>query len=141
MESEGAIDLYWIPLGAGAQIVKASGMVYEWFAAKIQRRHRCALYHSALVVTQLQFCCGMGLVPLRGRHVKDCPSCRRAGTGLGSRHARCRARQQPAWSPAVQLCITCPAAVGDGVPVLSGHVEVGAGEVADAGREANLTQR
>jgi hypothetical protein len=43
-----AVDLYWIPLGAGAHVVKASGAMFEAASALIQRRPRCALYHSAL---------------------------------------------------------------------------------------------
>jgi hypothetical protein len=46
----GAVDLYWIPLGAGAHVVRSSGKVYESFAALIGRRPRCALYHTALEV-------------------------------------------------------------------------------------------
>jgi hypothetical protein len=46
----GAVDLYWIPLGAGAHVVKATGLVFESLSATIHRRPRCALYHSALVV-------------------------------------------------------------------------------------------
>src|SRR4051812_12288720 len=49
-EAEGSIDLYWIPLGAGAHVVRMSGKLFEAFAALIGRRPRCALYHSALVV-------------------------------------------------------------------------------------------
>jgi hypothetical protein len=44
----GSVDLSWIPLGAGAHVVKVSGMVFEALAAFTQRRPRCALYHSAL---------------------------------------------------------------------------------------------
>ena len=51
MDPEGSVDLYWIPLGAGARIVRASGMAYEWAAARVRRRRPCALYHSALVVS------------------------------------------------------------------------------------------
>ncbi len=46
----GAIDLYWIPLGAGAHVVRLSGKVYEAITALIRRRPRCALYHTALKV-------------------------------------------------------------------------------------------
>jgi hypothetical protein len=46
----GAIDLYWIPLGAGAHVVRVSGKVYEALTASIGRRPRCALYHTALEV-------------------------------------------------------------------------------------------
>ena len=46
----GAVDLYWIPLGAGAHVVKTSGAIFEAISAFVQRRPRCALYHSALQV-------------------------------------------------------------------------------------------
>ena len=49
-ESRGAVDLYWIPLGAGAHVVRASGKMFEAASAFGQRRRRCDLYHSALVV-------------------------------------------------------------------------------------------
>jgi len=45
------VDLYWIPLGAGAHLVKLCGRVFEWSLAKRQGRDACDLYHSALVVT------------------------------------------------------------------------------------------
>jgi hypothetical protein len=50
-ESLGTVDLYWIPLGAGAHVVRISGKVFEAVSALIQRRGRCDLYHSALVVS------------------------------------------------------------------------------------------
>jgi hypothetical protein len=43
------LDLYWIPLGAGARIVRLSGRTYEAVAAAVQRRPRRDLYHSALI--------------------------------------------------------------------------------------------
>jgi hypothetical protein len=46
----GAVDLYWIPLGAGANVVRLSGKVFEAASAFVQRRERCDLYHSALVI-------------------------------------------------------------------------------------------
>jgi hypothetical protein len=46
----GAVDLYWIPLGAGAHVVRLSGKLYEAITAFIGRRPRCALYHTALEV-------------------------------------------------------------------------------------------
>ena len=48
--SSGAVDLYWIPLGAGAHVVRISGKLFEAVSAFVQRRKRCDLYHSALVV-------------------------------------------------------------------------------------------
>lgn len=49
---EPAIDLYWIPLGAGAggALVRWSGRCYEALAARLAKRPRCDLYHSALEV-------------------------------------------------------------------------------------------
>jgi hypothetical protein len=46
----GSVDLYWIPLGAGAQVVRASGRLFERTSAFVQRRPQRDLYHSALVV-------------------------------------------------------------------------------------------
>src|SRR5262245_21620782 len=48
----GSVDLYWIPLGAGAggAVVRWSGRLYEAVAAALARRRRCALFHSALEV-------------------------------------------------------------------------------------------
>ena len=45
-----AVDLYWLPLGAGGHFVKYNGRVYEWAKARLERRPRCDLYHSALQV-------------------------------------------------------------------------------------------
>ena len=46
----GAVDLYWIPLGAGGNVVRLNGKVYEALKAFIEHRPRCALFHSALAV-------------------------------------------------------------------------------------------
>jgi hypothetical protein len=48
--SPGAVDLYWIPLGAGAHVVRLSGKLYEAIKAFVGHRQRCALYHTALEV-------------------------------------------------------------------------------------------
>jgi hypothetical protein len=48
---DAAVDLYWIPLGAGGHSVRLNGIVYEAIEAVWQRRTRCDLYHAALVVT------------------------------------------------------------------------------------------
>jgi hypothetical protein len=50
MEARAAVDLSWIPLGAGAHLVRLSGMVYEAIAARLHRRPPLDLYHSALIV-------------------------------------------------------------------------------------------
>jgi hypothetical protein len=49
-ESELGVDLYWLPLGAGGHSVRLNGRVFEAVAALLERRSRCDLYHSALVV-------------------------------------------------------------------------------------------
>src|SRR4051794_23001010 len=46
----GAVDLYWIPLGAGGHSVRLNGRVYEALAAARQHRSRCDLFHTALVL-------------------------------------------------------------------------------------------
>jgi len=49
-QTPGTVDLYWIPLGAGAKVVRVSGRIFEAISAFVRRRARCDLYHSALVV-------------------------------------------------------------------------------------------
>jgi hypothetical protein len=44
------VDLYWLPLGAGGRFVRLNGRAYEAFAARLQCRAACDLYHSALQV-------------------------------------------------------------------------------------------
>jgi hypothetical protein len=50
MSDESAVDLFWLPLGAGGHFVRLNGRVYEAVAAWLQRRPACDLYHSALQV-------------------------------------------------------------------------------------------
>ena len=45
-----AVDLYWIPLGAGARSVRFNGLVYEAMTAAIEHRRRHDIYHSALSI-------------------------------------------------------------------------------------------
>ena len=47
---EAAVDLYWLPLGAGGHFVRFNGRVYEAAVALAERRPVCDLYHSALEV-------------------------------------------------------------------------------------------
>lgn len=51
IEHAAAVDLYWIPLGAGSPVVQASGRLFESISARRQRRPRCDLYHAALQVS------------------------------------------------------------------------------------------
>jgi hypothetical protein len=50
-EPRAAVDLYWLPLGAGGHFVRMNGRIYEALAAWRGKRQRRALYHSALIVT------------------------------------------------------------------------------------------
>jgi len=45
-----AVDLFWLPLGAGGHFVRLNGRVYEAVAARCGRRPACDLYHSALQI-------------------------------------------------------------------------------------------
>ena len=46
-----AVDLYWIPLGgSGHSSVRFNGRVFEAIEAARQHRHRCDIYHAALLV-------------------------------------------------------------------------------------------
>jgi hypothetical protein len=45
-----AVDLYWLPLGAGGHSVRLNGKAFEYIVARLDHRDTCELYHSALVV-------------------------------------------------------------------------------------------
>jgi hypothetical protein len=45
-----AVDLYWLPLGAGGHSVRFNGRVFEFVASRLGHRPVCGLYHSALTV-------------------------------------------------------------------------------------------
>ena len=45
-----AVDLFWIPLGAGGHFVRLNGKVYEAAVSLLERRRPLDLYHSALEV-------------------------------------------------------------------------------------------
>ncbi len=47
---DAAVDLYWIPLGAGARSVRFNGRVFEALVAARRHRRPLDLYHAALVV-------------------------------------------------------------------------------------------
>jgi hypothetical protein len=49
-DGRAGIHLYWLPLGAGGNLVRFSGRVYEAIKARLDRRPTCELYHSALQV-------------------------------------------------------------------------------------------
>jgi hypothetical protein len=45
-----AVDLYWLPLGAGGHFVRLNGRVYEAIVARLERREPSDLYHAALEI-------------------------------------------------------------------------------------------
>jgi hypothetical protein len=49
-DPDASVDLYWLPLGAGGHSVRLNGKIFEAVAARLERRSRCDLYHTALVV-------------------------------------------------------------------------------------------
>jgi len=49
-EPQSSVDLYWLPLGAGGHSVRLNGRIFEAVVARLEKRDRCDLYHSALVV-------------------------------------------------------------------------------------------
>src|SRR5262249_50075950 len=46
-----AVDLLWLPLGAGGNCVRLSGKAFEAAASLVRGRPRRDLYHSALEIT------------------------------------------------------------------------------------------
>ncbi len=49
-QTKASVDLYWLPLGAGGRFVRRNGRIFEAIDARVHRRARCDLYHSALEV-------------------------------------------------------------------------------------------
>jgi len=80
-----AVDLYWLPLGAGGYSVRLNGRVYEALAARVQRRPACDLYHSALQIQVAE-----GTYVVEQTPVPDLTASQRgvvAGGAVGSRWA------------------------------------------------------
>ena len=66
-----AIDLYWLPLGAGGHSVRLNGKVFEAVAARLAHRGRCDLYHSALIVDVPEGRFVIEQAPVRGPHGEE----------------------------------------------------------------------
>jgi hypothetical protein len=64
----GAVDLYWLPLGAGGHFVRLNGRVFEAVAARAARRPACDLYHSALEVRASSGTFVIEMAPIRDTH-------------------------------------------------------------------------
>ena len=50
MTTTASVDLYWLPLGAGGHSVRLNGRIFEAVVARLEKRNRYDLYHSALEV-------------------------------------------------------------------------------------------
>lgn len=48
--TQAAVDLYWLPLGAGGHSVRLNGKVFEAVVSLLERRRPLDLYHTALEV-------------------------------------------------------------------------------------------
>jgi hypothetical protein len=66
-----AVDLYWLPLGAGGHSVRLNGRVYEAISARSQRRPARDLYHSALEVQVDGERAVIEMTPVRDRHGEE----------------------------------------------------------------------
>jgi hypothetical protein len=60
-----AVDLYWLPLGAGGHLVRLNGRLFEAVSARIARRAPRDLYHSALEVRLPEGCFVIEQAPVR----------------------------------------------------------------------------
>ena len=50
MTTDGSVDLYWLPLGAGGRFVRMNGRIFEALASHHDGRPALDLYHSAIEV-------------------------------------------------------------------------------------------
>jgi hypothetical protein len=50
VETKPGVDLFWLPIGAGGHSVRLNGRIFEAVVARLEKRDRCDLYHSALEV-------------------------------------------------------------------------------------------
>jgi hypothetical protein len=62
------VDLFWIPLGAGAHAARVSGKIYETIAAFVHGRQRRDLYHSALEINTAEGRYVIEQTPVPDRH-------------------------------------------------------------------------
>jgi len=63
-----ALELWWIPLGAGGHFVRANGRIFEALSALRESRPRRRLYHSALLLRIEGRTLGIEQTPAWGRH-------------------------------------------------------------------------
>ena len=61
---DAAVDLYWLPLGAGGHSVRLNGKVFEAVVSLLERRRPLDLYHSALLVYVAEGCYAIESAPV-----------------------------------------------------------------------------
>lgn len=62
--AQAAVDLYWLPLGAGGRSVRLNGRLFEAVVARLERRSTMDLYHSALVVSVAEGVFAIEMTPI-----------------------------------------------------------------------------
>ena len=78
-----AVDLYWLPLGAGGHSVRLNGRVFEAVAARLDRRPPCDLYHSALEVRVPEARYVIEMAPVRDATARSAASSPKAPSAAG----------------------------------------------------------
>jgi hypothetical protein len=68
-----AVDLYWLPLGAGdnTHCVRTNGRIFEALSAWNERRERNDLYHAALEIHRGEDCYAIEMTPTWGARESD----------------------------------------------------------------------
>jgi hypothetical protein len=118
--TEPGVYLYWIPLGAGAQIVRFSGRTFEALSARLQRRPRRDLYHSALVAVTTDAPFMIEMTPVtgtRGREDRGVVAEGAVGTRGAGRFRLFRyeiRRWRDGVIPDLSYAVASPVHVGDG---------------------------
>lgn len=87
-DSRAAVDLYWLPLGAGGSFVRLNGRVFEALTARLEGRTPCDLYHSALEVRHPE----LGRFVIEQTPVSDARGATRGVVGEGAVGARVAGR-------------------------------------------------
>jgi hypothetical protein len=80
------VYLYWLPLGAGAYVVRLSGRAFEAITARLQRRPSRDLYHSALEIVTREARFVIEMTPVSAHPDRDRGVV--AGGAVGTRWAR-----------------------------------------------------
>jgi hypothetical protein len=67
-----AVDLFWLPLGAGGHVVRRCGAAYERLAARRAGRRPLDLYHAALEATTSEGRFAIELTPIQSGAGSEC---------------------------------------------------------------------